>query len=105
MEQFCVYKNKNTATKKEYPYLLSIQTHLLDELKTVVVIPLIRKSSFKQKPIKNLMPEFQIEGKDCVLLTPQLAGIPKSQLGLQVEDLNHFRSEIINAVDFIISGI
>ena len=105
MQQFSVYKNNNTNTRKEYPYLLNIQSDLLDELKTVVVIPFIKQSTFKQKPIKYLMPIFTIEGKECVLLTPQISGIPKNQLGTVVEDLGHFRSEIIGAIDFVISGI
>lgn len=105
MQQFSVYKNKNTNTRKEYPYLLNIQSDLLDELKTVVVIPFIKQSTFKQKPIKYLMPIFTIEGKECVLLTPQIAGIPRNQLGTVVENLAHFRSEIIGAIDFMISGI
>jgi len=105
MQQFSVYKNKNTNTRKEYPYLLNIQSDFLDELKTVVVIPLIKQTTFKQTPIKYLMPVFTIEGKECVLLTPQIAGIPKNQLGSLVEDLAHFRSEIISAIDFVISGI
>ena len=105
MQQFSVYKNRNTNTRREYPYLLNIQSDLLDDLKTVVVIPFIKQSTFKQKPIKNLMPIFTIEGKECVLLTPQIAGIPKSRLGTVVEDLGHFRSEIIGAIDFVISGI
>ncbi len=105
MQQFSVYKNKNASTKKEYPYLLNIQSDLLDELKTVVVIPFIKRSTFKQTPVKYLMPVFTIENKECILLTPQIAGIPKSQLGTLVEDLSHFRSEIIGAMDFVISGI
>jgi len=38
--QFIAYENANPATKKTYPYLLDIQSNLLDELRTTVVIPL-----------------------------------------------------------------
>lgn len=105
MSQFNVYRNKNAATRKQYPYLLNVQNNLFDDLKTVVVIPFIRKKASTQNPIKYLMPVFTIEDSECILLTPQMAGVPKSQLGTIVEDLSQFRSEIIGSIDFIISGI
>ena len=40
MAQFKVYENPNDATRQTYPYLLDIQSNLLDELRTTVVIPL-----------------------------------------------------------------
>ena len=40
MAQFRVYENSNRATKQRIPYLLDIQSDLLDDLQTTVVIPL-----------------------------------------------------------------
>lgn len=39
MAQFKVYENPNDATRQTYPYLMDIQSNLLDELRTTVVIP------------------------------------------------------------------
>ena len=40
MAPFIAYENSNQTTKKVYPYLLDIQSNLLDELHTTIVIPL-----------------------------------------------------------------
>jgi toxin CcdB len=39
-----------------------------------------------------------------VMVTPQLAGIAKKQLGTQVADLSAQRNEIIAAIDLLIIG-
>jgi len=41
MAQFDVYLNPNPDTRKPIPYLLDVQTDLLDTLATRVVVPLI----------------------------------------------------------------
>jgi toxin CcdB len=105
MPQFAVYRNKNPATKAAVPYLLNIQSELLDELDTRTVIPLYPLAAMKGKSLKTLTPMFEIEGKPYLLMTPQLAGIGKKQLGVQAADLSHARTEIVAAIDLLISGI
>lgn len=39
------------------------------------------------------------------MLTPQMAGIPKSELGAPVTRLDHYRFEIIAAIDFLLTGV
>lgn len=105
MAQFTVYKNKNVKTKKQYPYLIDVQADLLEDLHTRIVIPVTKANALHKKPLKNLTPVISIEGEEYILLTPQLAGIAKSDLGPTVTEINHYRTEIINALDFLISGI
>src|SRR5882757_630560 len=105
MPQFAVHRNKNTTTKSAVPYLLNIQSELIDGLETRVVIPLYPAATMKGKPLKTLTPVFEIEGKQYLLMTPQLAGISKKQLGIHVADLTHARNEIIAALDLLIRGI
>jgi toxin CcdB len=38
--QFAVYRNKSPRSKSTYPFLVDVQSDLLDELQTRVVIPL-----------------------------------------------------------------
>ena len=40
MPQFAVHRNRNAATKARFPLLLDVQTNLLEDLGTRVVIPL-----------------------------------------------------------------
>ncbi len=39
------------------------------------------------------------------MLTPQLAGIPKSELGAPVIRVEQYRFEIIAAIDFLLTGV
>jgi toxin CcdB len=53
----------------------------------------------KGKTLKPLMPVLEIEGERFVMLTPQMAGIPKNELGAPVARVEQYRSEIIAAID------
>lgn len=105
MAQFTAYENPNPATQKAYPYLLEIQANLLDELRTTVVIPLMPLSLAGKTPIAKLCPVVEIAGKSYVALTQQIAGIERKRLGKLVDDLSHYRADIVAAMDFLISGV
>lgn len=40
MAQFNAYENPSKASKRAYPYLLDIQSNLLEDLSTTIAIPL-----------------------------------------------------------------
>lgn len=105
MKQFSVYANKNPATKARLPYLLNVQSDLLSDLETRVVVPLQNGRTMKGKALTVLMPVFDIEGKPCVLLTPQLAGVSKKELGAEITNLSAQRNEIVAALDLLVAGI
>jgi len=105
MAQFTVCRNKNPQTSSAVPFLLDIQNDLLDDLETRVVVPLCPLASMQGKTLRTLMPVLDIEGERFVMLTPQMAGIPKSELGVPVTRVEQYRFEIIAAVDFLLTGI
>lgn len=105
MTQFAVYENTNPATKAAVPLLLNVQSDLLAELGTRVVVPLYTASAMQGKMLRTLTPRFDIEGEPYVMITPQMAGIAKKQLGAKVADLAAQRDEIIAALDLLITGI
>ena len=105
MPQFSVYKNKNAATKARVPYLLDVQSNLLSELETRVVVPLCVATAMKGNALTVLTPRFEIEGKELVAMTPQLAGISRKGLGAEVGQLNDQREAIIRALDFLFTGV
>nr|WP_280525847.1 CcdB family protein [Pseudomonas saudiphocaensis] len=74
------------------------------ELGTRVVVPLYTATVMKGKTLRILTPTFGIDDKQYVMVTPQLAGIAKRQLGAQVADLSAQRNEIIAALDLLITG-
>jgi toxin CcdB len=105
MPQFTVPRNTNPATKAAVPYLLNVQSDLIEDLGTRVAVPLYPATAMKGKTIRTLTPIFEIDGKPYVMMTPQLAGIPKKLLGVSVTELSAKRDEIISALDFLITGI
>lgn len=105
MGQFIAYINPNSRTKKRYPLLLDIQSSLLDELRTTIVIPLSPSSISGSSAITKLCPQIDIEGKTYIAMTQQIAGIDRSVLGKEAYDLSAYRSEIIAGLDFVVSGI
>lgn len=105
MAQFTVCQNKNPQTCSAIPFLLDIQNDLLEDLETRVVVPLCPISAMKGQTLRTLMPVLEIEGERFLMLTPQMAGIPKSELGAPVTRVEQHRFEIIAAVDFLLTGI
>ncbi|MEL6722828.1 MAG: CcdB family protein [Pseudomonadota bacterium] len=105
MSQFTVYKNEDKATKKTYPYFLNIQNNLLDELNSRVVMPFSTLASVKHRDAKKLCPVIMIEDKELILLAHQITTVPKSLLRKEIADISSFRSEIITAIDLLITGI
>ena len=105
MSQFSVYKNKNPKTRTAYPYLVDVQADLLRDLRTRVVVPLVKLTSVGKKPVRNLTPVFEVDGQKFVMLVPQLAGISLNDLGSEVASVAQHRGEIIGALDFLITGI
>lgn len=105
MGQLCAYKNPNPATRTQYPYLLDIQNDLLSELRTTIVIPLTPSKIAASISLSRLNPTFVLDGESFTAMTQDIAGVDRKQLGAQAHDLSAYRSEIIAAVDFVLSGI
>lgn len=105
MAQFSVHRNPNPQTRETTPYLLDIQHDLLSDLGSRVVIPLSLVERLAVKPMRTLTPVFEIEGRRCVLMTPQLGAFPKSQLGRPVGSLEEHRAEILAALDLLVTGV
>jgi len=105
MAQFDVYRNPNPATRARVPYLLDVQSDLLDSLATRVVVPLCKPEVLRGKLAERLNPVFEVEGRKMVLLTPELAGVSRKALGEQIANLANRRDSIIAALDLVITGI
>jgi toxin CcdB len=104
MAQFTVYRNKSARTKAIFPFLLDVQSDLLQELQTRVVIPLSKIASLNKRPLTQLTPILQFENDQYMLMTPQLAGIAQGDLGAPAGSLTEFRDAIVAALDFLIVG-
>lgn len=105
MGQFCAYENLDWVTRNTYPYLLDIQSDLLDGLRTAVVVPLCPESLAAPAVMTRLTPVLELEGVRFVALIPQMAGIDRKHLGRYVADHSDRHAEIVAALDMLISGV
>lgn len=103
MAQFDIYINPNDRTRDRYPFLLDVQNDLFEQFDTRLEIPLASKQDIP-KPLDRLNPVFKIAGRECVLSTPEMAGVANKHLGDNVGTLALHRTEILDAMDFLISG-
>jgi toxin CcdB len=62
------------------PYLLDVQSDLLEVFDVRVVVPLFRASGFA-RPIRRLNPRFRIEGVAVNMVTQFIAGTSVRNLG------------------------
>ncbi len=105
MAQFMVYQNKNPHTQNTYPYFVDIQSNLLKELRTTVVIPLCHLAPYNKKPMTTICPIVMFNGNQYVALTQQLAGVDRKILGTEIASISEYRDDLIAAIDFIVSGV
>jgi toxin CcdB len=105
MAQFDVYRNANPATRARLPYLVDVQSDLLEPLATRVVVPLCKPEVLKSKLAERLNPVFEIENNKMAMLTPELAGVSRKVLGERIGNLAEERRLIIEALDLLFTGI
>ena len=104
MPRFDVYLNTG-AHAAVTPYLLDVQSDLLQGLETRIVVPLRRRDRFPVVSLPaTLMPTFEIEGVECLLETPKLAAVPLRLLKSPVASLATRHFEITAALDFLFEG-
>jgi toxin CcdB len=104
MAQFSVYRNKSARTKATFPLLVDVQSDLLQDLQTRVVVPLTKAAALTKRPVAQLTPVLEFESEAYVLMTPQLAGVARNELGVAIGNLADRRDTIFAALDFLLTG-
>jgi toxin CcdB len=104
MARFDVYANPGSHVRTT-PYLLDVQSDLLDDLDSRMVIPLRSLKTFpKVKLPTRLTPILTIGGDDFLLETPKMGAIPKRLLKSPVMSLSSEHDHITAALDFLFQG-
>lgn len=103
MSQFDVYYNEFPRTLSEIPFVVDVQSELLSELATRVVVPL-ENIPPNHSPIGRLNPIFEIQGRRLILLPTEITSVPSKVLGPLVTNLGDQRDRIISAIDFALYG-
>ena len=100
--QFMVYRNN--SNNRAYPYLLDVQSDIIDELNTRLVIPLFLLDEVNGRPARRLTPVLKVDGEDFLVMTHEMASVRQSQLGEEVVSVREHRQAIKNALDFLLDG-
>lgn len=100
MAQFDVYELRGDAR-----LVVSVQSDLISSaLDSRLVIPLLDPAEARW-PFARLTPLLRFDGKDWILGTPLMIGIPKKEIGSRVGSLQEHGFEIMNAIDFLLTGV
>ena len=99
MAQFNLYKNSG-ENSDIFPYLLDITHEINSVSKFRVVVPLCNDTH----AITHLNPGLNIEGEKLYMSTMDIAGIPATMLGDAIGNLEAYRTQIVDALDFLVNG-
>ncbi|WP_165460802.1 CcdB family protein [Atlantibacter sp.] len=104
MEQYVAYENRG-AGKIVYPFLISMQHPVATVLKHVLVIPVIDLARLNtSSPPAKVCPVVTLAGNQYIAMTHMMAGIPVKELGEAIGDLSLYRTELRDAVEFLLNG-
>ncbi len=104
MARFDVYANPGSHATTT-PYLLDVQSDLLDGLDTRMVVPLRSLQTFpKVKLSTRLTPVLTVQGEECLLETPKMGAVPQRVLKTPVTSLASEQAQISAALDFLFQG-
>lgn len=99
MARFDVFAMRDAET-----LVVDCQADLLADLKTRVVVPLIREDA-APKPARRLNPVFLVAGERFVLMTQFLAAVEVRELGAKVGSLESEGETVLGALDFLLTGV
>lgn len=84
-------------------YVMDVQSDLLSYLATRAVVPLLPQSRAKT-PVKGLNPAYEIGDDWFVVITQEIAVMPKKHLRTRVASLSDHHDEILRALDILFTG-
>lgn len=104
MSQFDVYCNPDSETRNRIPYVVTLQSDLLERIEHHVVAPLRIASDDSVIPVLRLNPLAIVDGQKCHVRVQDMATVPERLLKSPVANLSAQREEILAALDFLFTG-
>lgn len=103
MAQLDVYLNPDESSRAEIPFLLDIQHEMHFQLRTRLVVPLVR-IEVQRAALSALCPIFVIDGESVFASVPELSSFPVRELGRSISNLGNRRDDIFAAVALLLHG-
>ncbi len=104
MAQFDVYVNPNPDSRQSVPFVVDVQSGLIDTLPTRLVMPLSRIGAAQDRLPVNLCPLMEIEGEPLTLMPHLAAPVAARLLRKPVVSVAHSAGEIGASMDAVLSG-
>ena len=105
MPQYDVYPNPSRSAVDGIPFVVVIQSDLLDALATRLTLPLAMPSASVARAPVALCPTMVVNGKRLHALAHFAAPLPAKLLRQPVANLTAQSSLLVAAIDAVLSGI
>lgn len=105
MAQFDFYPNPNPRSRRFVPWVIDVQSELIDPLNTRLVMPLSRVGVHQTQLPVRLCPVLQVQGESLVLMPHLAAPVMVRQLEQPAGSLASVAADITAAMDAVSSGI
>lgn len=99
MAQFDLYRRPDDG------FWVDCQTDFMAHYETRFVVPIMPLTLAPRPTAPRLNPQIEIASRPHVLLTQFAGSIPEAELGDAVGSLVRERYAILNALDFLITGV
>jgi toxin CcdB len=103
MAQYDVYANPSSSAATGIPYVVIIQSDLLDALSTRLTIPLAAPEGASKVP-SLLCPVITIKGQRLHALAHFAAPLPVKALRRPVDNVSGQAHVLVSAIDAVLSG-
>lgn len=104
MAQFDVYPNPSASAQHGMPYVVVIQSDLLEALATRLTMPLATEAWAGKTPEK-LCPTITVKGERLRALAHYAAPLPTRSLRQAVDNVGLQSSALVAAMDVVLSGV
>lgn len=104
MAQYDVHRNPSSSASTGIPYVVVIQSDLLDALPTRLVVPLSTGDGLPKMP-PALCPLVVVDGQRLYALAHYAAPLPAKSLKRPVANIAVHGHAIVSAIDAVLSGI
>jgi toxin CcdB len=102
--QYDLHPNPSASAANGIPYVVAVQSDLLDALPTRLTIPLA-KLDFAGKVPSALCPTISVKGRRLYALAHYAAPLPTRLLRRPVGNVSAQASELAAAMDAVLSGL
>ena len=103
--QYDVYHNPGPRMRDQYPCVVDVQSDLLGSLATRMVVPLAVTTLAAHDLPRQLCPVIAVKGKNLMLVAFEAAPLGRRLLKHKLASVKHRASDIIAAMDAVVSGV